>query len=206
MLGRIFGVMVILATAAAAILGREEALGGAVLDAVSGAVSLTLSLAGMMCFWSGVMAVLREAGVIRGLSRLMRPLIRFFFPDAWASGEGVEDICANVSANLLGLGNAATPMALRAMHKLQSINPEPDRASGDMITLTVLNTASVSIVPSTIIVMREEAGSANPFAVVGAVWITSFCSAAFALLLTRGFRGARVRRAGAERASARHRR
>jgi len=196
MLGRIFGVMVALATVAAVILGRGNALGGAVLDAVSGAVSLTLSLAGMMCFWSGVMAVLREAGVMRALSRLMRPLIRFFFPDAWASGEGAEDICANVSANLLGLGNAATPMALRAMQKLQGINPTPDRASGDMITLAVLNTASVSVVPSTIIVMREEAGSADPFAVVGAVWITSVCSAAFALLLTRGLRGIKTRGAG----------
>ncbi len=194
MLGKIFGVMAVLATAAAVILGRGEALGGAVLDAVSGAVNLTLSLAGMMCFWSGVMAVLREAGVMRMLSWLMRPLIHFFFPDAWASGEGAEDICANVSANLLGLGNAATPLALRAMQKLQGINPTPDRASGDMITLAVLNTASVSVVPSTIIVMREEAGSANPFAVVGAVWITSLCSAALALLLTRGLRGVGARR------------
>ena len=207
MLGKIFGVTVLISLVAALLTGNGQALGGAVLDGVGSAVTLTLTLAGMMCFWSGIMAVLREAGAIRLLSRLMRPLIRVFFPDAYRTGEGVEEICANISANLLGLGNAATPMGLAAMRKLSAQaekerragasgdtapgstahgDPVPEgTATGDMITLAVLNTASVSLVPSTVIVLRQNTGSADPFRVVAAVWICSFCSALLALILTR---------------------
>lgn len=185
MLGKIFGVMVLIALIVGAILGQGAALGQAVLDSVSSAVTLTISLAGMMAFWSGILAVLREAGCIRRLARLMGPLIRLFFPGAAKSGEGVDEICANISANLLGLGNAATPMGLAAMRKLQAANPDRDAATGDMITLAVLNTASVSLVPGTVITLLSEAGAADPFRVVGGVWICSGASALLALGLTR---------------------
>jgi spore maturation protein A len=185
MIGKICGIMVWIALIAGVILGKGEALGQAVLDSVSEAVTLTISLSGMMAFWSGVLAVLQEAGWMRRLARLARPFIRMFFPEAARSGEGVDEICANISANLLGLGNAATPMGLAAMRKLQAKNPHPEAATGDMITLVVLNTASVSVVPSTVITLLSEAGAADPFRVVGGVWICSGASALVALGLTR---------------------
>lgn len=198
MLGRIFGVCALIAVIFGAVSGQVSALGDAVLDGVSRAVTLTVSLGGMMCFWSGLMAVLKEAGAIRALSRLLRPLIRIFFPDAARTGEGAEEIAANIAANLLGLGNAATPMGLAAMRKLSDaavrLGEPSDTATGDMITLAVLNTASVSLVPSTVILLRQRAGADDPFAVVSAVWIVSLCSALLALTLTRVCRGIPVRR------------
>ena len=127
----------------------------AIPDGASGALEVIFSLVGMMCLWCGMMEVLREAGLIRRLSRLLSPFLRLFFPRAYQTGEGAEEICANVSANLLGIGNAATPLALRAMEKLQRHNPHPERASGEQITLAVLNTASVTLIPANLLALRR---------------------------------------------------
>ncbi len=185
MLGKVFGVMTLVALSFGLVSGRGEAMAGGVLEGASRAVEVTLTLVGMMCLWCGVMRVLEEAGAIRRLARLLRRPLAFFFPDATAKGEGTEEICANLAANLLGVGNAATPMALRALEKMQRSNPTPDTATGDMITLTVLNTCSVSLIPSTLLALRHAAGAARPFEVVLPIWICSFTCALLGLLLTR---------------------
>ena len=131
------------------------------------------------------MQVLSDVGAIGKLSRLMSPFLRIFFPTAWRTGVGAEDIAANLSANLLGVGNAATPLALRAMSAMQSVNPVPGTATADMITLAVLNTASVALVPSTVVALRRLAGAAEPYAVVVPVWICSVSGAALALICCR---------------------
>lgn len=188
MLGKIFGMICAVSLVFGIATSRAAELGNAVLDGASGAVTLTISLCGMMCLWCGVMRVLERAGVIGKLSRVMKPLLALFFPDAVKSGEGCGEIAANISANLLGIGNAATPLALSAMDKLQKNNPDPGTASGDMITLAVLNTASISLVPTTILTLRRAAGSSNPFSVVVPIWICSFATSTLALLLCRGMR------------------
>lgn len=185
MLGKVFGIICVISFVFAAATGNLPSLGNAVLDGASGAVRLTLSLTGIMCFWCGLMQVFADAGLIRRLSKLLSPLLAFFFPTAWRTGKGAEEIAANIGANLLGVGNAATPLAIRAMQKMQEDNPDPTRASDDMITLAVLNTASVSVIPSTVIALRRAAGSAEPYMVVVPVWIVSVCCALLALLLTR---------------------
>ncbi|MBR3893921.1 MAG: spore maturation protein A [Clostridia bacterium] len=184
MLGKIFGVLSVAGLLFGMFTGNTEALGDAVLDGASRAVEVTLSLCGMMCLWCGMMRVLQEAGVIRGLSRLLSPFLRLFFPQAHRTGEGIEEISANVSANLLGIGNAATPFALAAMEKMQKSNPHPDRATSDQITLAVLNTASVTLIPANLLALRRAAGSERPYAVLVPVWICSVLSAAMALFLT----------------------
>lgn len=185
MLGRVFGVMVILALAFGLATGSGAAMGTAVLEGAQSAVQLTLMLGGSMCLWCGVMRVLERAGVIRWLARLLRRPLALFFPDTAANGEGLEEICANLAANLLGVGNAATPMALRALEKMQRSNPRPDTATGDMITLTVLNTCSVSLIPGTLLSLRHRAGAADPFDVLLPIWICSAVCASLALLITR---------------------
>ncbi len=185
MLGKIYGIICLLALLFGIWNGNAAALGGAVIDGAAGAVQVTLSLCGMMCLWCGMMEVLREAGAIRRLSRLLRPLLRLIFPRAAQTGEGLEEISANVSANLLGIGNAATPMALRAMEQLQKHNPKPDRASAEQITLAVLNTASVSLIPANLLALRRAAGSPQPYAIMVPVWIVSVVCAALAVVLTR---------------------
>ena len=135
------------------------------------------------------MQVLRDAGAIKLLSRIISPMIRLFFPDAYRSGEGREEISACIGANLLGIGNAATPLALSAIKKLHDDSVrsggDPCAASRDMITLAVLNTASANLLPTTIIGLRRIAGSSDPFSVVLPIWICSLSCAFLALILCR---------------------
>lgn len=196
MISRVFGVICIVAVVSGIANGRISEVSCAVFDGASGAVELTVSLVGIMCLWCGIMNVLRKAGAMKKLARLISPLIRVFFPEAYRSGIGCEEISANISANLIGIGNAATPLALKAMEKLQSINPTPDRASGDMITLAVLNTSSVSLLPTTIIALRRAAGSVEPYSVIFPIWICSAASSLLALTLTRLLAGCRRRMKG----------
>ena len=186
MLGRVFGCMCLISFVFAMYTGNSEGLLIAVLDGASGAVTLTISLCGMMALWCGIMKVFEGAGLIERLSRLLSPLLRRCFSAAYRSGEGIGEISANISANMLGIGNAATPLALAAMKKLQAINPDKSTASADMITLAVMNTASLNIIPSTIIALRRAAGSAEPHAVIAPIWIVSAACATLALLLTVG--------------------
>ncbi|MBR6708446.1 MAG: spore maturation protein A [Clostridia bacterium] len=185
-MGKVFGSLCLAAVSYGVICGRGEAMGNAVLDGAGAAVELTLSLCGMMCLWCGIMRVLQEAGAISHLSRFCRPLLGLFFPHAVRTGVALEEISLNISANLLGLGNAATPLALRAMQVMQADNPTPDVATDDMVTLTVLNTASVSLLPTTVLALRRAAGSASPYAILVPVWICSAVSALFGLLLCCG--------------------
>jgi len=196
MIGKIFGIMSVVSVVFSLFTSRIRELGTAVIDGASAAVGLTISLCGMMCLWCGIMRVLEHSGMIRRISLLLSPFLRCFFPDAYRKREGCDEIAANVSANLLGIGNAATPLAICAMEKLQKNNPHPDTASHDMITLAVLNTASISIVPSTILALRRAAGSTDPFAVVVPIWICSLCTSSFALILCRAMRGMSYERKG----------
>ena len=138
----------------------------------------------MICFWCGMMRVLQEAGLIKKLSKLLYPFLKLFFPNAAKSREGLEEISANISANLLGIGNAATPFALKAMEKLQKQNPHPEKATAEQITLAVLNTASVTLIPANLLALRRAAGSDSPYAVLLPIWITSSLCALMALFLT----------------------
>lgn len=188
MLGKVFGTMCLISILFAALTGSMAELGGAIFEGADSAVTLTVSLCGIMSLWCGIMKVLQSAGAIKLFSSLISPLLRLFFPDAARSGEGKEEISASIGANLLGIGNAATPLALSAIKKLHSDfvkkGGDPDRASADMITLAVLNTASANLLPTTILALRRASGSATPFSVVAPIWICSFACAFFALMLT----------------------
>lgn len=184
MLGKIFGIICTVAFVFGLLTGNVSMLGSAILDGASGALQVTLSLCGMMCLWCGMMRVLSDAGWIRKLSHLLLPVLRIFFPQAARTGEGIEEISANVSANLLGIGNAATPFAIKAMESMQKHNPHPTRANAEQITLAVLNTASVTLIPANLLALRRAAGSERPYAVMIPIWITSILCASMALLLT----------------------
>lgn len=184
MLGKVFGILCVIAFGFGIATRNLSGLGSAVLDGAAGAVQVTLSLGGMMCLWCGMMRVLSEAGLVGRLSRWLRPILRVFFPTAARTGEGLEEISANLGANLLGIGNAATPFALSAMKKLQAQNPSPTVASDEQITLAVLNTASFTLIPANLLALRRAAGSQTPYAVLLPIWLTSLASLSMALLLT----------------------
>ena len=183
MLGKTFGILSLFALIFALICGRIQEVGNAVLDGTSAAMELTLSLMGIMCLWNGVMQVLEDAGIVGKLARLWRPLLRVFFPDTYR--ECGETLSANITANLLGIGNAATPLALATLDKMKENAKGSDLPTRDMITLAVMNTASFSLLPTTIISLRRAAGSADPFSVVAPIWIASFVCWLLALCLSR---------------------
>ncbi len=195
MIGNIFGVICVISTAFALITGNFTALGIAILDGAGAAVTLTLTLCGMMCLWNGLLNVFREAGLIGKLAKILSPVLRLFFPDACRTGHGTEEITACISANLLGIGNAATPLALTAMKELSRDASPSDTATPDMISLALLNSAPLTLLPTSLIALRRAAGSADPFAVVIPIWIASAASALFSLTLSRLFaRTARKKR------------
>ena len=184
MVGKIFGALCGLSLLFGILCGRLPEVASAIPDGAAKAIDVTLSLLGMMCLWSGVMQVLLEMGIVKKISRLFAPLLRYVFPKAYRTGDGYEEICATLSANFLGIGNAATPFALCAMKKMQSHNPHPDKADNEQVTLTILSTASLTLVPANLLALRRSAGSSDPFSIMVPVWITSLLCVAFSLLLT----------------------
>lgn len=159
------------------------ALSAAALQGCGDAVQLVISLAGMLCLWCGVMNIAAKAGLTEALARLFRPLTRRLFPALDPAGDAMQAICMNLSANLLGLGNAATPFGLAAMHALQKQNPAPDTATDEMLLFVVLNTASLQLLPTTCAALRQQAGSAAPMEILPAVWLTSLGTISVGLLL-----------------------
>lgn len=184
MLGKCFAFLVIVSFIFALYTGNISALSGAILDGAAKAVSISYSLLGIMCLWGGIMSLLSASGIISHLSRILRPVLRLAFPHAAESGIAEEEIVACVSANLFGLGNAATPLAISAMKRMQEEN-NSDTATDDMVTLSVLGTASFNIFPSTLIALRRAAGSADPYSVIIPIWITSAACCIVAILLCR---------------------
>ena len=186
MIGKICGLICILSFIFGCVNGNISELGNAVYDGASSAVTLTISLVGMMCLWNGIMQVASASGVVEWLARLMSPLFKFLFPDAYKKKNGIGEIAASFSANIFGIGNAATPLAIKAMEKLQENNDDKKIATNDMIMFTVLGTASFDVFPTTLIALRKAVNSNQPFEIIVPVWICSFVTAFVAVLLVKG--------------------
>ena len=151
--------------------GRAEGLAAAALEGAAAGVTLCISMAGGLCLWSGIMEVMKRSGLSAGLSLLLGPLLGRLYPDFARDRPVMDAVCANVSANLLGLGNAATPLGLEAARRMAQRTP--GRASDSLCLLVVCNTASIQLIPTTVASLRAAAGSTTPFDILSAVWLTS---------------------------------
>ena len=170
----IWTVMVGASVLCALALGNGEAVAAAALEGAAAGVELCVSMTGVMCLWLGVMEIMRRSGLAAGLSRALRPVLRRLYPD-FARDDGVMDaVSANVSANLLGLGNAATPLGLEAARLMAGRTPGV--ASDSLCMLVVCNTASIELIPTTVASLRAAAGCAVPFDILPAVWLASIVS------------------------------
>ena len=165
----------------ALIYGAATGQSAAVGTAAAQGVTFCLTVGGMICLWSGVMEVMRRSGIAAGLSRLLQPVLRRLFPRASRDAQTLDALSMNVSANLLGLGNAATPAGVRAAQAMAR-ELRGSKASDELCLLVVLNTASIQLLPVTIAAVREVAGAAVPFDILPAVWVTSLCSVTAGLL------------------------
>ena len=172
--------MVVLSLAFGLIFGRLDAVSAAALEGARSAVELSLSMAGVLCLWSGVLEIMNASGLSAGLARGFRPLLRRLLPEACRDTETLAAVSANVSANLLGLGNAATPLGIRAARRMA--RGCGGTASNELCLLVVLNTASIQLLPATIASVRAAAGAAAPFDILPAVWLASALSVTAGLL------------------------
>lgn len=147
------------------------------------ALELMLSILPVIVLWSGIMKIAEEAGLLRKFSRLLEPILSRLFPSVPKDNPALGFIASNIAANMMGLGSAATPFGLKAMSELQKINKDKDTASTPMITFLVLNTAGVTIVPTTVLALRIAHGSTNPSEIIIPGVIATFCSSIGGLLL-----------------------
>ncbi|MDD6395914.1 MAG: spore maturation protein A [Firmicutes bacterium] len=190
MMNYVFAALIIIAAVWGILSGNTAEVASAILESGGNTVELMLTITGAMTLWSGIMAIAEKSELTSYATRLLRPLLRLIMPGLDKGSDAEKYVCMNVVSNILGLGNAATPLGLKAM-KAMSNSPGTlrGRATSDMITFAVLNTASIELVPTTILVLRAEHGSADPMGIMPCVWITSLISLATGLAMCFIFRG-----------------
>lgn len=164
--------------------GSIQAVSSAVMEGAAAAVDLCLSIGGAVCLWTGVMELMRQSGLMDRLSRLLSPLLRFIFPRSFRDRECSEALSANFSANLLGLGNAATPAGIKAVKRMAEIFGG-GAAGNELCRLVVMNTASVQLLPTTVAAVRAACGASNAFDILPCVWISSLVSVTVGLLTAK---------------------
>ncbi len=187
-IGWIWTAMVAAALLFGAANGKAAAVSAAAMEGALSAVQLCLRIGGMICLWSGVMELMRASGISQGLSALLMPFLSRLFPYSARDEETRSALAENLSSNLLGLGNAATPAGIRAVHGMRRLQ-DGNAASNEMCRLVVLNTASVQLIPTTIAAVRAAAGASNAFDILPAVWISSVFSVTVGLVAERLLRG-----------------
>ncbi len=156
--------------------GNGEEIVNMLNSAIMSGADLFLMIAPLMCFWSGIMETAERSGITNTIAKALRPIIRLLFPDIKEDSDAVSKISLNMSANILGMGNAATPLGLQAMKRLDSLNPFPETASDAMCMFVIVNTASIQLIPSSVISWRAQFGSASPSDILPAVLITTLAA------------------------------
>ncbi|MGR9049873.1 nucleoside recognition domain-containing protein [Halobacillus faecis] len=176
----------------AAFNGTMADVNKAIFSTLDEAIMITLSLAGVLIFWLGLMKIAEEAGLLAGLAKIFRPFVKRIFPEIPEGHPALGYILSNMTANMFGLGNAATPMGLKAMKELKELSGS-DKASRSMITLLAINTSSLTLIPTTVIAIRMKYDSQDPTSIVGATILATIISTIAALLIDRYFHYKRER-------------
>lgn len=185
MMNYVWPVLVIFAFISSIITGNMAALSQSVIQGGQDAVSLLLKLISMLCLWGGIMEIAEQSGVTKAFSKLLYPVMRLIFPKLKNEQYALEAISMNVTANILGLGNAATPLGLEAMRRLQLINSDTAVASDEMVVFVVMNTAAMHIIPTTVATLRGQYGSKSPMEIMPAAILTSFCALFVAITVAK---------------------
>lgn len=187
MLNVLWPLFLIISIVYAIFTGRIEEINNSIFDSVEGAVQLSITLLGTICLWNGIMQIASKTSLIKKFIRILNPFMKFLFPDIKKGDKVHEEMSMNIIANVLGLGNAATPMGLKAMKSLQKQNTKKDTISNSMAMFIVLNTASLEIIPTTVIAIRSSLGSENPTGIILQVWIVTICALLSAVFATKIF-------------------
>lgn len=176
MLNYIWFGMIVIGFVVGILNGRIEEVTKAAMDSAGTAVQLSISLLGVMCLWTGLMDIAERSGLIQVIAKAVKPVMRFLFPEIPRNHPAIGAVVMNLVANFLGLGNAATPLGIKAMNELQKLNTSKDTATDAMSMFLVLNTSAIQLVPATIIALRTAAGSNRPVEIIGTIWVATICA------------------------------
>ncbi len=188
MINIIWFLLLVVGIGAAAAQGDIGLVTKATMEGAEQAISIAFGLIGIIAFWSGMMRVAEQAGIMHILAKLMRPIAKILFPEIPKNHPAMGAVLLSISANLLGLGNACTPLGIKAMQELQSLNGDSDVASNSMCTYLAITTSSLTVVPSTVIAFRVAQGSANPTEIIGTTIVATLASTVTAIVVDRGLR------------------
>ncbi|HWQ30138.1 MAG TPA: nucleoside recognition domain-containing protein [Negativicutes bacterium] len=178
MINKIWFYMIVIAVAFAATGGRLEALASGIMGSLDTAVDLSIGLIGGMMLWCGVLKVAERSGLVEGIAALLRPAMRLLFRGIPSRGAAMGAMIMNITSNMLGLGNAATPLGLKAMQELQELNGKKDTATNAMCLFLVINAAPIQLLPATVLSLRASAGSVDPGIIIIPAILSSFAAAA----------------------------
>lgn len=156
--------------------GRIDEVTKAAIDSAGSAIQLAIGLLGVICLWTGLMGIAKKSGMIKFIAKVTRPVLKLLFPDIPKDHPALGSVVMNLAANFLGLGNAATPLGLKAMSELQGLNHNKSTATNSMCMFLVLNTSAIQLIPATVIAIRTNAHSGHPTEIIVTVWIASICA------------------------------
>lgn len=185
MLNILWPVFIIISYIYALFSGNLEKINNGIFESASSAVELTLTFFGTITLWCGIMQIAKDSSLSKKLAKALKPLIKLLFPDVNENEPAHEEISLNIIANFLGLGNASTPLGLKAMESLQKKNANKSTLSNSMAILVLLNTASIQLIPTTVIAIRTSLNSANPTSIIFPVWVSTFFAAFIAILVAK---------------------
>lgn len=185
MLNKIWPLFLIVSFIYALVSGNLPQTNNAIFESLQNTINLSLTLLGTMCLWCGIIKVAMNTKLINKLMKIFKPILKILFPDINEQDEVHKEISMNIIANVLGLGNAATPLGLKAMQSLQKENKNKNELSNSMATLIVLNTASIQIIPTTVIAIRNSLNSNNPTGMLVPIWVATICAAISAIIASK---------------------
>ena len=185
MLNILWPIFIILSVVYAIIFGNIEEVNTGIFNSLSEAVELSITFLGTICLWSGIMEIAKKTSLINKLNKLLKPFINFLFPDLKNNEIAKQEISMNMIANILGLGNAATPLGIKAMKTMQKENKVKDTLSNSMMMFIVINTASIQLIPTNVIAIRTSLNSQNPTSIIIPVWIATIIAGVVGITLTK---------------------
>lgn len=187
MLNLVWPIFIIISIIFSFFTGSIKQLNASIFESTEAAVSLCITLVGTMCLWSGIMQIAAKTSAMQKITNFLRPIMKLLFPNLKKESKIYQEISMNMVANILGLGNAATPLGIKAMKSMQDENSNKKVITNEMATFIVLNTASIQIIPTTVIAIRSSLGSQNPTAIIIPVWIATICAACAGIIATKIF-------------------
>lgn len=187
MLNLVWPIFIIISIIFSFLTGSVKQLNSSIFESTEAAVSLCITLVGTMCLWSGIMQIAAKTSAMQRITSFLRPIMKLLFPKLKRESKIYQEISMNMVANILGLGNAATPLGIKAMKSMQEENNNKKVITNEMATFIVLNTASIQLIPTTVIAIRSSLGSENPTAIIIPVWIATICAACAGIIATKIF-------------------